>query len=83
MHWHNESPSREQRAAIERFGIDPASIQSRGHASALLDRLIKRTKLHLATPGQLRWLVKIGHPNPTFASFDEASAFLSAKFNRG
>jgi superfamily II DNA or RNA helicase len=83
MQWHQETPTQGQRDTLEKFGIDSVSVQSRGHASAVIDRLIKRAKLHLATPGQLRWLVKLRHPNPTLASFDEASAFLSAKFNRG
>jgi superfamily II DNA or RNA helicase len=82
MHWHAERPSPKQLAALERFGINPESILSRGHASALLDKLVTRAHMQLATPGQLRWLVKLGHPNPAIVSFTEASAFLSARFNR-
>jgi superfamily II DNA or RNA helicase len=83
MHWHDYPPSLDQLKTLEKFSVDVTTVKTRGHASTLLDKLIKRCKLHLATPGQLRWLVKLGHPNPTLASFDEASAFLSAKFNRG
>jgi hypothetical protein len=82
MHWHSAAPSPKQLNAIERFGINPESIRSRGHASALLDKLCKRSRLSLATPAQLRWLVKLQHPAPTLVSFKEASAFLSEQFNR-
>jgi superfamily II DNA or RNA helicase len=82
MAWHTEKPSQKQLAAIARFGIDPSSIQSRGHASAILDKMVKRSRMRLATPRQLRWLVKLGHPNPAIVSFDEANAFLTARFNR-
>jgi superfamily II DNA or RNA helicase len=82
MQWHQAPPSQGQRAALERFGIDPATVQSRGHASAMIDKLVKRANLHLATAGQVRWLVKLGHPNPTLVSFEEARAFLDEKFSR-
>jgi superfamily II DNA or RNA helicase len=82
MHWHAHPPSPKQLSALERFGINPTSVQCRGHASAILDKLVRRSRMSLATPGQLRWLVKLGHPNPAIASFDEASTFLSARFNR-
>jgi hypothetical protein len=80
MTWHAEHPTQKQLKAISRFGLDPASVSSRGHAAALLDRLFKRVRLSLATPKQLRWLVKLGHPTPALASFAEASRFLSEKF---
>ncbi len=82
MHWHAEPASPKQLKALERFGINPLTVQSRGHASAVLDKLVTRARISLATPGQLRWLVKLGHPNPAIVSFAEASAFLSARFNR-
>jgi len=51
MHWHVAAPSPKQLAALERFGINPTSIQSRGHASAILDKLVRRSRMSLATPG--------------------------------
>ena len=42
----------------------------KGHASALLDRLIEQCIDNLATPGQLRWLGKLGILTPTIVSFD-------------
>jgi hypothetical protein len=35
MHWHTEKVTEKQAAFLERNGIDPATIPSRGHASAL------------------------------------------------
>lgn len=82
MDWHNCEPSAKQLNALSRFGINPGSVQSRGHSSALLNKLFERSRYNLATPGQLRWLVKLQHPNPAIVSFAEASAFLSQRFNR-
>jgi hypothetical protein len=36
--------------------------------------------LRLATPKQLVWLRKLGHPGPELASFEEATRFLEGKF---
>ncbi len=48
-------PSQKQAAAIERFGVDASGL-SRRSASAMIDALISRAKLGLATPKQLRLL---------------------------
>ena len=55
----------------------PDAVRSRGHASAILDRVMTRRDLRLATPKQLFWLRRTGHKNPETASFDEATAWLS------
>ena len=77
MRWHEDEPTDKQRAILERFGLDPNSVQTKGHASALLDRLFLRSKMGLATAKQVRWMQRVGHPHPELATFEEARAFLS------
>jgi superfamily II DNA or RNA helicase len=80
MQWHGDAPSAKQLEVLERFGIDATTILTKGHASFLLDRLITRRKLELATPKQVRLLRKYEHPRPELATFKEAQAFLARKF---
>jgi superfamily II DNA or RNA helicase len=80
MQWHGDAPSAKQLDVLERFGIDATTILTKGHASFLLDRLITRRKLELATPKQVRLLRKYEHPRPELATFKEAQAFLARKF---
>lgn len=80
--WQSREPSQAQLATLARFGIDAESVKCRGHASALLDRLVSRSQLGLATAKQMMWLKKLGHPSPDTATFDEATDFLNSKFNK-
>lgn len=82
MPWHEQEVTDKQRALIARFGLDPDSVQNRGHASALLDKLFLRSRLNLATAKQVRWLYRTGHPQPETLTFEEASAYLSAWADR-
>jgi superfamily II DNA or RNA helicase len=82
MRWHGDAPTDKQLAVLGRFGIDTSCVQTKGHASLLLDRLITRRKLDLATPKQVRVLRRYGHPHPETATFKEAGAFLDARFSR-
>ena len=77
MRWHEDDPTDKQRALLERFGLDPASIRNKGHASVLLDRLFMRSHLGLATAKQVRWMQRIGYKQPEMATFQEAKAFLT------
>lgn len=80
MQWQGDAPSPKQLEVLGKFGIDATSILTKGHASFLLDRLITRRRLDLATPKQVRLLRKYGHPRPELATFKEAQAFLAIKF---
>ncbi|MGH8018769.1 MAG: DEAD/DEAH box helicase [Opitutaceae bacterium] len=79
MPWHGQPATPKQLAAIHRLGIDPDLIRNKGHANAILDRMFSRRSLKLATPKQVAWLRRTGHPHPETASFTEASAWLSAR----
>ncbi len=68
-----------QREILERNGFPVDGVRGRGHASALLDLIFKRSKQDLATPKQVRLLKRLGHPSPAACSFSEAGAFISAR----
>jgi superfamily II DNA or RNA helicase len=80
MQWQGDAPSPKQLDILAKFGIDITAVLTKGHASFLLDRLITRRKLDLATPKQVRLLRKFGHPRPEMATFKEAKAFLDIQF---
>jgi superfamily II DNA or RNA helicase len=80
MQWQGESPTSKQLDCLGKFGMDVNAILTKGHASFLLDRLITRRKLELATPKQVRLLRKYEHPRPEMATFKEAQAFLAIQF---
>ncbi len=80
MGWHVDMVTPKQTQLLAKFGIDPMSVMTKGHAALLLDRLFMRLDLKLATAKQVRWLRKLGHPKPELASFKEASDFLNTRF---
>ena len=78
MKWHEQSPTDRQLQALAKFGIDSSRVVCKGQASILLDRLITRRQLGLATPKQVRILRRRGHPHPETATFAEASGFIDS-----
>jgi superfamily II DNA or RNA helicase len=74
--WQKAKPSDAQLAVLARFGIDTEAIQSRGHASIMLDRLIKRAREKLATAKQLRILADYGYPSEATTTFDKAKEYI-------
>lgn len=80
--WESERPSNKQLIRIENAGFDTAQILYKGQASRLIDLLEQRREMGLATPKQLKWLVKFGYTNANQATFAEANAFLDRKFNK-
>ena len=82
MQWQGDAPSDKQLEILAKFGIDTDAVLTKGHASFLLDRLITRRKMDLATPKQVRMLRRYNHPRPELATFKEAKAYLDFKFGR-
>lgn len=82
MNWQEVPVTEKQAATLKKFQIDLQSVRCKGHASAILNKLFERSKGKLATLGQVRWLTKMGHPNPTKATFEEAKAFLDEKWKK-
>lgn len=58
--WEMAPPTQKQLAALEKFGIFPDEIESAGKAKLLLDKLIKRKEMGLATARQIRLLEPAG-----------------------
>jgi superfamily II DNA or RNA helicase len=79
MKWEHQAPTEKQTAALEKFGIDGASVQNRGHASKLLDLAISRAQAGLASFRQIRLLEQFGFPNAKKATRETADAFLNDK----
>ena len=80
MVWQGHAPTSKQLDVLGKFGLDTTGVLSKGHASLLLDRLITRRHLGLATPKQVRVLRRRGHPHPETTTFEEAKEFLDAFF---
>jgi superfamily II DNA or RNA helicase len=80
MQWQADAPTSKQLDVLANFGLDTMGIQTKGHASLILDRLITRRKLGLATPKQVRVMRRYGHERPEIATFEEAKTFLDNRF---
>lgn len=70
-----------QAGVLERAGFDREAFKCKGQAHEFIDRIVQRRQQGLATPKQLKWLIKFKHPSPQTATFEEAGAFLDMKFN--
>ena len=77
MPWEMKPISGEQRTALEKWGIDPDTIDSCGKASMILNKLFKRREAGLTTPKQIRFLEKRGFKNVGEWRFDEASSLIN------
>jgi len=75
--WERDRITMKQAILIEKFGVSPASIKSKGEASKIIGMIMERKKLGLATPKQVVYLRQFGHPKPMECTFDQAQAFLA------
>jgi superfamily II DNA or RNA helicase len=82
MEWHSEAVTTKQVELLVKLGVNPDAVMNRGHAHVILKDLLKRTKGHLATFRQLRYLIKYGHPSPHMATVEEASQFLEKRWGK-
>lgn len=80
--WDSKPPTSGQIATLERNGFDMSSIKNRGHASKMMDLIVTRCRMNLATPKQMRLLRQLGHPRPETAGYGEASAYIDKRLNR-
>ena len=74
--WETAEATEPQVKALESFGLDAEGI-TKGYASKVIDKMIKRRKAGLATIKQINALRKHGY-EPTDWSFEQASKKLSA-----
>jgi superfamily II DNA or RNA helicase len=83
MEWHKRPASEGQLAMLKKFKVDTEKVKCMGHASLMIGRIMDRSKLKLASPGQLVWLKRRGHPSPATCSFKDARVFLESVFGKG
>ena len=70
--WEVAPASDKQLEFLSKSGFDPATITCKGYASKIIDRIMKRRDLKLATPKQVLLLQKY-HIDASEMSFDAAS----------
>lgn len=86
--WQPSSPVDElpvtdgQVTLLKNLQMDVDSIKNRGHAGATIDLLLRRRKMNLATPRQLKHLRRMRYQKPEYATLEQASAFLDAKWKK-
>jgi hypothetical protein len=62
---------------LERNGIDPTSILSKGHASKVIDTILRRRQSGLCTLKQMSCLNRMGYPNAETTTFQNASILIA------
>jgi Helicase conserved C-terminal domain len=76
MRWHSDPVSPRQAELLERCGIPSSAVKSKGHAAALIDRIMRRRERGLATYKQVRFLSRRGFPNALAFSFQKAGQVI-------
>lgn len=74
--WEFEMATEKQLKAIERFGLDPGEDMTKGYASMLLDRLMKRASSGMTSAKQIRCLERYGFRDVGTWSFDDAKGII-------
>jgi superfamily II DNA or RNA helicase len=59
--WEEQKPTPGQLQLLKRFGINADKVKTKGHAKHLIDCVLNRSKMKLATPGQARTLSDAGY----------------------
>jgi superfamily II DNA or RNA helicase len=77
MKWERAPLSEKQSAFLTASGFDPEAIGCKGRASKVIDLLMSRRALGLATPKQVKYLRQFGYPTPDTATFKQATNFLN------
>ncbi len=76
MRWEQAAATGPQLRALERFGIDPACVTCKGHASMLMTKMVERRKLGLASIGKMKLLSKYGYDSIGAISEKEANQLM-------
>jgi superfamily II DNA or RNA helicase len=78
MRWHREYLTEKQRAFLVRKRIDLGAVQNRGHASAIIDAVIRYEESIPATEKQKNYCAWLRHPNPWQLTKREPVAWIEA-----
>jgi superfamily II DNA or RNA helicase len=82
MHWHEDPVSPGQFNILEKWGLNPHCVKTKGHASQIIDSLIRRSQNNLATYKQVRFLIKQGVEGSHMLSFEEAGRMIQSYVDR-
>lgn len=74
--WECGNVTDKQRELLERKGIDPAGCENAGQASVLIDALMRRDEVGLATAKQIRCLERAGFQHVATWSREDATAMV-------
>jgi superfamily II DNA or RNA helicase len=82
MKWESAPISDKQRAMLERSGFDISRVTTKGLACKILDVVFRRIDQKLATPKQLKWMLKLNVPDAQSKTFEEAGDILNNRFGK-
>lgn len=77
MKWETQGATDKQLRFLKRNKVDPDTIQGRGHASKVIDLIMRNQTLKLASPGQRRLMQRMGFPEAERATADQARKFFA------
>lgn len=80
--WQAQAMTPRQASALRNFGVDPATVKGKGHASALLNFLFSRMNSGGATVKQVLMLSEFGIDNPLALSKDDASLIIGEQLRQ-
>lgn len=81
--WEIAPASDAQKKCLEKYGINPDTVESKGKAQKLIDRLDKRRQLGLSTAKQIRFLESRGFRHVGTWQFDTAKHLIDAIAGNG
>lgn len=80
--WEKRPASEKQLETLAAMGFDVDTVKNKGHASKIIDIMTVRRNRGLATPKQVKYLIKFNHKSPHTATFKQAGFFLNKIFGR-
>lgn len=81
MPWEEEPPTEEQVKVLTKAGLWTEKL-TRGFAGKLMDRLIKRAAMGLASPKQVMLLRQFQHPNAETMTIGQAGEYIGRRIGR-
>ena len=79
--WEGDPLTEKQVEILSNNGFDPEEIRYKGLGVKVIDTIMARRNMGLCSPKQMKWLIKFNHPNPSMATFSQATKFLDLAFN--
>ena len=74
--WQQKKPTKRQLELLGNRGFDVNAVKDKGHASLLIDSVIKRSDINLATPKQVKLMAKFGVKDARSVTFQNARTII-------